>query len=104
MRGGMQNEPSSLQIVDQSAREKASIERSQLFNSVNTGFWTNTSREQRVALGASTHIQNSTQVEKNKNLDSLMVDELFVASVDNAKDKDKQYYKGHSIQSTDFDT
>lgn len=98
MRGGMQNEPSSLQIVDQSAREKASIERSQLFNSVNTGFWTNTSREQRVALGA------STQVEKSKNLDSLMVDELFVASVDHAKDKDKQYYNGHSIQSTDFDT
>ena len=33
-----------------------------------------------------------------------MVDELFVASVDHAKDKDKQYYNGHSIQSTDFDT
>lgn len=37
-------------------------------------------------------------------MDSLMVDELFVASVDNAKEKDKLGFKGHSIQSTDVDT
>ena len=53
------------------------------------GLWTNTSRAG--APGA------SSQIEKEKKMDSLMVDELFVASVDNAKEKDKHGYKGHSI-------